>query len=443
VTGPVEAEVQWAWEFDWYRGPLRITDAQGNDMPCQVIREFSVIPGFRARVVFQARIPSLGYRTFLVHQEPSRDEGAKQLAADDRYMESDCFKVKICRETGCIASIFDKVRGREVLRNAAKAVVRQDDGDTWGFNISGYGEARECFKMDSASLVENGPVRTVVRTKGRYGNSHLEQDFILYRDSDVIDGSFRVNWREKQKVLKLTFDTLQTVPIVTSSIPYGSVTRKADGCEYPMGEWVDISSDEFGISLLSDSVFAYDVQGGVGEVQEANVDESLKETTQTGRSNGATVGLTLLRSAIFGDLRIEPIDLDLDYDVLGQGISEGKWRMVLHEGSWRDAKTPQLAMQFNNPPVVVVEANHAGTRPQEVSFIQMKSDSTILTTAKASEEGDGLVLRMFEYAGNDDMVQVTANCIGSTFEAQVSTYEIKTLLVDKTGCAKETNMLEK
>lgn len=417
VEGPVEAEVQWAWEFDWYRGPIRITDAQGMDVPCQVIREYSVIPGFRERFVFQAAIPSLGYKSFLVHQEASRDVLSRTLVAKDDFMENERFKLEICRETGCIASLFDKKEGREILRNSAKPVVKQDDGDTWAFNVTGYGDTLGSFMLESAELIENGPVRAVIRTKGNYGNSHIEQDFILYRDLDIVDGTFKVNWREKRKVLKLEFNTHMDPPIVTASIPYGSVTRKNDGTELPMGEWMDVSSGDSGISILSDSSFAYD-------------------------ANGSTVGLTLLRSPAFGDLRIEPIDLDLDYDMLGQGISEGRWRMVIHGGNWKKAKIPQLAIAFNNPPIVIAEANHPGTRPPEDSFLTVEGDSTILITAKASEEGGNLVLRMYEYAGNEDAVHISTKWTGNDFDVRCGRYEIKTLCIDPTGNGKETDMLE-
>jgi alpha-mannosidase len=413
----VEAEVQWAWEFDWYRGPIRITDSNGVDVPCQNIREYSVIPGFRERFVFQAAIPSMGYKSFLVHQEASRNACSRTLAAREYTMENDSFKLEICKETGCISTLFDKKTGTEILRNSAKPVVKQDDGDTWAFNVTGYGDTLGYFVLESAEEIENGPVRAIIRTKGNYGNSHIEQDFILYRDLDIIDGTFKVNWREKRKVLKMEFDSLLDSPVVTVSVPYGSVTRNNNGTEFPMGEWMDVSSGDSGLSILSDSVFAYDVMG-------------------------STVGLTLLRSPAFGDLRIEPIDLDLDYDMLGQGISEGKWRLVIHDGNWAKAKVPQLAMQFNNPPIVIAEANHPGTRPPDDSFLNIKGDSTILTTAKPSEEGDRVVLRMYEYAGHEDPVHISSIFTGEGFDMVCGKYEIKTLCIDPTGTAKETDMLE-
>lgn len=68
INTAVEAEVQWAWEFDWYKGGLKLEDADGNVYPCQIITELSVIPGFRSRFLFKAPVPAMGYRAFKVRQ---------------------------------------------------------------------------------------------------------------------------------------------------------------------------------------------------------------------------------------------------------------------------------------------------------------------------------------------------------------------------------------
>ena len=66
--GYIEAEVQWAHEFDWYDGAIVLEDSNKVRYECQIIRERSVIPGFRSRFVFKAKIPPMGYRAFCVVQ---------------------------------------------------------------------------------------------------------------------------------------------------------------------------------------------------------------------------------------------------------------------------------------------------------------------------------------------------------------------------------------
>ncbi|MHB1355177.1 MAG: alpha-mannosidase [Anaerolineae bacterium] len=415
MEAQIEAEVQWAWEFEWYKGPIAIVDEAGHEYPCQVIRERSVIPGFRSRFVFTATLPSLGYKAFQVLRRAPTATAREGLPATDYHLESQRYRVEICRETGGIASIYDKQQGRKVLGDGTRPAVLQDDGDTWAFNVSGFGAELGTFRLQESKLIEDGPVRSVICTKAIYANSYLEQVFTLYKDTDILDGSYRVFWREKHLALKLGFDTLLVNPTLTTAIPYGSIERKNDGVEMPLGEWLDLSGEGRGVSILTDSLFSYDV-------------------------SDSTAAFTVLRSAIFGDLRLpEGLDLSAEYEYLGQGITEGRWRLHFHDGNWRKAQIPQRAMQFCNPPVAVIETNHPGSLPQERSFAAMESQSTIMTVIKQAEEGDAIIVRAYEYAGKADRVAI--DIAGSRIDTLLNRYEIKTLRFNQDGIS-ETDILE-
>ncbi len=414
VEAQIEAEVQWAWEFEWYSGPILIVDDDGNEYPCQVIQERSVLPGFRSRFVFTAALPSLGYKAFQLLRRNMNNLSENSIP-DEFIMESSRYRIDICHQSGCIASVYDKQRCSFVLKNGAWPVVRQDDGDTWAFNIKSFGGNLGVFKLEQSKLMEDGPIRTTIRTKASFGNSWLEQDFTLYKKTNVLDGSYRVFWRDKHMVLKLSFDVQMQDPVVTVAAPYGSIVRKNDGLEQPLGEWLDLSCQKLGVSIVTGSMFSYDVAGSVAS-------------------------LTVLRSAIFGDLRMpEGLDPSEEYEYMGQGITEGSWRLLFHEGNWCQAKIPQQAMQFGNPPVVVIEANHSGCLPQERSFASIDGQSTILTVLKLAEDGDGLVVRGYEYAGCDD--PVTLEVAGQTMGTTMGRYEIKTLRVNKDNF-QETDIIE-
>ncbi len=58
--GYVEAEIEWAHEFDWYDGGIILEDADGNRTETQIIDEHSAIPRFRTRFIFKSQIPSMG-----------------------------------------------------------------------------------------------------------------------------------------------------------------------------------------------------------------------------------------------------------------------------------------------------------------------------------------------------------------------------------------------
>ena len=58
------------------------------------------------------------------------------------------------------------------------------------------------FKLDRISLVEHGPVKSVIRSESIFSNSHLIQDFTLFQGLDWVKVDVTVDWHEQQKMLK-------------------------------------------------------------------------------------------------------------------------------------------------------------------------------------------------------------------------------------------------
>lgn len=141
-------------------------------------------------------------------------------------------------------------------------------------------------------------------------------------------------WNEKHYVVKL--ETVCESDERLAGIPYGTMKRGAFKGDQPVSAWIR-SGD---ISFLMDSVFAYSMDSG-------------------------TLGLTLLRSPICGEIRLVSPDEEKEYDILSQGISTGKVRVDF------DGKMWECVPGFFNPPVIIVEANHEGLLPCEKSFFSV------------------------------------------------------------------------
>jgi alpha-mannosidase len=423
VDTAVEAEFQWAWEFPWYGGPLTVLDHTGKVIPCQIIQETCGLPRFRSRLVFRDTVPSVGYKLYYVRKEEQPDELSQRMNATPEVVENRRYKVTIDKEQGCIASVYDKKLGRKVMGKTAEAIVRNDVTDTWAMPVKVLGEVLGAFKAESVVVVENGPVRAIVRSKSRYGDSMLTQDFILYKDSDAIDGRFRVHWRDRRKMLKLCFTAEMQSPIVTAAAPYGSAVRPNDGQEVPGGEWLDLSEGEVGAAILTDSMFAHDVKG-------------------------PTAGLTLLRSCIFAHhppVCAPAADETQDWEHQEQGVREGAWKLIFHDGDWKKAQIPRHAAAFNNRVITIDEANHTGSRPGEDSFIRTEAATSLVTVVKKAEDDDGLVMRMYEYAGCGDEVKIAITPVDKEVRITVGKYEIKTVKLEHGphGRTVETDLLER
>ncbi len=425
IETDIEAELQWAWEFPWYSGDLTVTDPDGAVIPCQIIQELSALPAFRSRLVFRDTLPPMGYKTYSVTQKSQPMPIGQPMPASAKSIENERYRVTLDDATGCIASIEDKQRNRVVLQDVAMPKIMEDRGDVWAFTTDGYRPAANCFQMLSAKLIESGPVRSVLRTRSRCLDTILEQDFILYQNSNSIEGRFRVHWREKRHALKLYFTTNTRNPTLTAAIPFGALQRQTTGREMPSGEWLTIHGDDGAMSLLNDSIFAYDC-------------------------NGSTVGLTVLRSPIYAhhghpDQPCGQIDENKDYHYQEQGCREGRWRVVLHDDDWHSAAIPLLASGFNNPPLVVAEANHPGHLPQRNSLLSIDAQSSMVSAIKHSEDGSGIIIRLLEYGGAPNTVRIVAPRLGLDFSVNLSPHEIKTVLIDRShnNAVIETDMLER
>ena len=213
--------------------------------------------------------------------------------------------------------------------------------------------------------------------------------YTFYRQERYWDVRYRVNWNEKHHVFKL--ESTSTNDHI-ASIPYGCISRQETRKDIPMGPWLEAN----GVTYMADSIFSYNI-----------VDH--------------TLGLTVLRSPIYGDLRIQNIDYEEDYDIISQGISEGKIRISFQGNRFPDS------LNFLNPPVVICEANHDGTLPSQNSAWQVTGGSVMVSAAKRCEFDNDLILRMVEYSGTLQSVQLA---IDSRLETLVfQPYEIKTLKI--------------
>ena len=296
-------------------------------------------------------------------------------------------------EHGGIASVYDKREQRTVKSDLVRPACFVDDGDTWAFNICGYGQELEAFRPISIELIEKGVYRTTVKATYAFRSSLLEMYYTAYDKEDYLDVHYRVRWNEKHIVLKLMTAVEQEEHTV--SIPYGSVRRASSQAERPMGEW--ICADR--LTFACDHAFAYTMFDG-------------------------RLGITLLRSPIYGDLRIGEIDLDLDHEIHEQGINEGNVRVSFDES----CIAARMATAFNNPPIVLCESNHGGALPSSGSYLSCEAEGIELTVLKRAEDTEQTVVRGVECLGQKQDLRFTFK--GRAYALEVSPFEIFTVLID-------------
>lgn len=398
-SGYIESEVQWLHEFEAYSGGIVLEDADNNRYECQIIQEGSVIPGFRSRFVFKAKIPAMGYKCFRVVKLENDDQITKNR--NIRKLNTEFFEVEFDCVNGFIKNIINKANGR-AYTDILRPECYEDDGDTWCFNTSSYGEKIDEIKLIKLEVAEDGIHRTTFKASYKFRNSLITLYYTFYNSKNYFDVKYIVNWNEREIVLKLVSDTECSNLNVSS--PFASENRPDNCYDLPMGEWISMSDENGGISFISDTLFSY-----------------TKEDSK--------LGLSILRSCIFGDLRLGELDKTADYPIMEQGICEGKVRIVIHEKDFSASRIPDMSSDFCNGPIVICEANHKGTLPAENKYVSVVSDSVQLSALKQHEDGTDDIVRLFENAGKHQ--EITLYYFGREFKIDMKPYEIKTLKISK------------
>jgi alpha-mannosidase len=288
-------------------------------------------------------------------------------------LENSFFWMEIDRSTGAVSRIYDKLRRREVLYPGTQAnqlTIQEDDAGMSAWVIGLKGEPHPINVPSSIQLLENGPVRKMVRVEYQYEQSHFTQDIILYALLPRIDFRVAVDWRHRKRLVKVGFPLNVSGGTATFEIPYGSIVRPADGKETVAQKWVDLSTPEYGVSLLNDSKYGFDI-------------------------NENTIHMTVLRA---------PTDPDPQAD---EGYHEFSYALYPHDGGWKQGQTVQRSYEFNTPVAVTWTDQHHGKLPASFSFIRIGAPGVVLTTLKKGEDDDSMILRCYETLGQEERATLT------------------------------------
>ncbi len=395
-------------EMRGVRPAATLLDPQGQAVPFQWVQPQATARGC-SRISFSADLPALGYAVFrLVENDAPAEFPA--LQASDTVLENEHLCLEINPQSGAIASLRDKRLGVEVFKGeAARAEVIDDPSDTWSHAVLRFDQVVGGFQLVSAHLVEQGPVKAVIRVVSAYGASTLIQEFSLYADQARVDVKVTVDWHEHFKMLKLRFPANVDRAQSTAEVPFGVAIREANGEEEPCQNWVDVSGltgdgQAYGLSLLNDGKYSYDI-------------------------NGSEIGLTVLRSPIYAHhMPIQP-EPDGFYSFIDQGVQHFHYSLLSHSGGWEDAGTVRRAAELNQPAWLQAATSHPGTLPLQASFLAVRPDNLVVSAFKQAEGGQGWVVRAYESAGRAVEGRIDIPLLGRTVEAAWGAYEVKTFRV--------------
>ncbi|MFL6067098.1 MAG: glycoside hydrolase family 38 C-terminal domain-containing protein, partial [Gaiellaceae bacterium] len=400
-------------EYTWMREEgAHVVDDEGQEVPVQITRSLTTMSGQRARLVFPVEVPPLGYRTYRVKKGTVEWESPP---ATDTRLENEQVLVEVDERSGRIAKLVHKPSGVDVAAPAKPhAVVIDDRSDTWGHGVVAYDDEAGEFECESVRLLENGPVRSIVRVESRYGDSTLREDYIVAVGAPYVDVRVTIDWREKLALLKLRYPTSVETDTATFETPYGSIERRAGGDEEPGQAWVDVSDGSRGLTVANDAKYGYDVRRG-------------------------DIGISAVRSPVWAWHDPRELEDEGDYVYMDQGRQTFNVRLIPHAGDPRDADVVRRAIELNQPAFGLIETFHEGPLPQRESFGDDGGGDAVVTAVKGAEDGDGFVVRAYESAGRPSHARF--ELLGRAIESDFGANEIKTFVVNGDD-VRETDLLE-
>ncbi len=247
--------------------------------------------------------------------------------------------------------------------------------DAWEFEP--YAEEKTDIVNDfiGSEVISIGDVALVIRFKWKYHKSTIEQDMILYTNSMKIDFDTKINWNERDKLLRTAFHANVITNKATYDIQYGNVERPThrntswDVARFEVAahKWADIGDRGYGISVLNECKYGYSALHNC-------------------------LRITLLKSPQMPDPTADA------------GYHRFTYSLLPHEGTWIEADTNKIALELNSP----YQIFDGKSIDNDISIVCIEGDKSYIEidTLKLAEDSDDIILRLHEYAGVHSKINI-------------------------------------
>lgn len=417
---------------------IHIRDYEGNKLPVQIhdiqntTQAIALASGprgvmdiRRVQASFRARIPAYGYTTYFVKTGANPIRWKSGLS-EPNMLENEYLKVKVNSN-----GTFDLVRKNandeagDCFEGLGLFVDSGDNGDGYTFSPPPFNRVYNSLSANPriASIgtqigiqhirieydleIPVGLDETRQRRRDETVVCPLFVDLILREGSPRLELQITVKNRAKDHRLQLRFPTgFADIQEASSAMQFDVMTRPVQpepispdawwvedpASTFPMHGWTDVSTSDgkSGLCVVAEGVYEFAV-----------------DTT----SQSADISLTLLRAVGYLGARR---DLTTIVAGAGPGIPTPEaqlqgdfvYRIALypHAGRWEDAMTQKQADEFLTPPRVLTLVPHSGDLPPKQQGLQLLSENVTLSSLKQSEDGTGLVVRLYNPTMQEEKV---------------------------------------
>ncbi|HMC43291.1 MAG TPA: glycoside hydrolase family 38 C-terminal domain-containing protein, partial [Acidimicrobiales bacterium] len=322
-----------------------------------------------------ASAPACGYAALDV-AAVGRDTMMAAVSVGEREIENELLRIS-WDDDGLLTSVWDKEARREVLAPGGRGNMFQlhadlpNDTDAWDVDLHYFDKVTDLVEVDSIEVVERGPLRAGVRFVRRFGNSSITQIMRLAAGSRRLEFRTEVDWHERHRFLKVAFPLAIHSNRATYEIQFGHLERPTHAntswdvarFEVCAHRWADLGEPGYGVALLNDCKYGYDIRGNV-------------------------MRLSLLRSPGWPDPETD------------QGSHTFGYALFAHPGDLREAGVIEEAEAFNLP-LTAVPAEGAGGPAGygSTSVVAVDRAGVKVEALKKADREDAVVVRLCEVWG--------------------------------------------
>lgn len=292
-------------------------------------------------------------------------------------MENKFYKITF-NEMGQISSLYDKEEEREAGCGEPMNVFTAFEDkpqrfDAWDIDVYYKEKPYPIPVLEEQKIISRGPVETVLRQTYRFAASVIEQDVVLYGDRKRIDFRTRVDWKEKQVLLRVFFPVDIHAANATYEIQCGNIERPTHtNTEWDFArfevcaqKWVDLSEEGYGVSLLNDCKYGHDIHGN-------------------------TIAMTLIKSSVRPD------------ETADRRVHVFTYSLYPHKGTVKQCEVQKEALALNLPLLAAMDSS-VGKEGISASIgdfaglLDTDCGHVVIDTIKRAEDEKAFIVRLYDY----------------------------------------------
>ena len=366
-------------EFDLPSGcrDIQVYGPDGKRVKSQVLG----IKDGTATVAFAAASPSVSLSVYDFRPVKAVSSSKTNLKAYGNSIENSVYKVTV-NSDGDICSVIDKRCGKELVAEGKAfglQVFEENTSNSWpAWEILKEVIDREPSKVNGdvrISVESSGPLMAVLRVDRRFKQSTFTQRIVLYdgASDDRIDIRSQIDWNSRRTLLKAGFPFSFSASEASYDLGLGHIRRGNNTdiqYEVPAQQWADLTAEDgsYGVTLMTDSRYGWD------------------------KPDDNTLRLTLLHTPTADRGYNQDKTLDL-------GPHSFTYSIVGHVDNLDGADASIHSDILNQKKSAFVTTRHSGSLGKSFSMVSSDNPSIRIKALKNAEDGDGIIVRVYEFSG--------------------------------------------